>query len=137
MLQSEFETRVGMRVTPQEYSAIEDVYSASDVDKDEFCKLWSKMNHKRIATYKAEKAAREKAEKLRENLWHIWHKFAFKEFEWKVSMLNHTVLNKREEKALQDACIDLKYFSYDAGGYLYYNMLDTLHAIAEFLGICK
>ena len=133
MTQKEFETRVGMKINANEYNAIEDVYMASDVDKDEFCKLWAKMNHKRIATYKAEQKAAERAAKVKEILWNIWNKYAFKDFTWKIQMLNHTILNKKEEKALEDACIDLRYYSYDAGGMLYYNMHDTLHAIAEYL----
>lgn len=57
MLQHEFESRVGIEVSAKEYAAIEQVYMASDVEKDEFCKLWSKMNRQRIARIKAEKKA--------------------------------------------------------------------------------
>lgn len=57
MLQHEFESRVGIEVSAKEYAAIEQVYMASDVEKDEFCKLWAKMNRQRIARIKAEKKA--------------------------------------------------------------------------------
>ena len=57
MLQQEFENRVGMQVSAKEYAAIEQVYMNSDVDKDEFCKLWAKMNRQRIARFKADKKA--------------------------------------------------------------------------------
>ena len=59
MLQHEFESRVGIEVSAQEYAAIEQVYMNSDVEKDEFCKLWAKMNRKRIARIKAERKAAE------------------------------------------------------------------------------
>lgn len=57
MLQHEFESRVGIEVSAKEYAAIEQVYMSSDVEKDEFCKLWAKMNRQRIARIKAEKKA--------------------------------------------------------------------------------
>lgn len=57
MLQHEFESRVGIEVSAQEYAAIEQVYMNSDVEKDEFCKLWAKMNCQRIARIKAERKA--------------------------------------------------------------------------------
>ena len=57
MLQHEFESRVGIEVSAKEYAAIEQVYMSSDVEKDEFCKLWAKMNCQRIARIKAERKA--------------------------------------------------------------------------------
>lgn len=57
MLQHEFESRVGIEVSASEYASIEQVYMASDVEKDEFCKLWVKMNKNRVARIKAERKA--------------------------------------------------------------------------------
>lgn len=57
MLQHEFESRVKIQVSAQEYAAIEQVYMASDVEKDEFCKLWAKMNRQRIAKAIAQQKA--------------------------------------------------------------------------------
>ena len=57
MLQQEFESRVGIAVSANEYAAIEQVYMNSDVEKDEFCKLWAKMNRQRIERIKAERKA--------------------------------------------------------------------------------
>lgn len=65
MLQKEFEDRTGVKVSLEEYSAIETVYMASDLDKDEFCKMWCKMNASRIKA--AKKAQAEKEAKAREN----------------------------------------------------------------------
>lgn len=63
MTQKEFQDRVKMRVPAGEYTAIEVVYMNCDLEKDEFCKMWAKMNAKRIAAYqKAEKEKQEKHE---------------------------------------------------------------------------
>lgn len=41
MLQTEFEERVGKRVTPETYAAIERVYTTCPtIDKDRFCREW-------------------------------------------------------------------------------------------------
>lgn len=65
MKKIEFQNRVKMQVSAEEYAAIEVVYMNSDLEKDEFCKMWAKMNAKRIAAYrKAEEEKREKYEHL-------------------------------------------------------------------------
>ena len=65
MTQKEFQDRVKMQVPAGEYTAIEVVYMNSDLEKDEFCKMWTKMNAKRIAAYqKAEKEKQEKHEHI-------------------------------------------------------------------------
>lgn len=65
MTQKEFQDRVKMQVPAEEYAAIEVVYMNSDLEKDEFCKMWAKMNAKRIAAYrKAEKEKQEKHERI-------------------------------------------------------------------------
>lgn len=43
MTKKEFETRTGVPVTETEFWSINDVYNNSNVDKDEFCRLWKKM----------------------------------------------------------------------------------------------
>lgn len=44
----EFQSRVNVNVTPEEYEHIEAVYKASDLDKDDFCAMWRKMNRSRV-----------------------------------------------------------------------------------------
>lgn len=46
MTQKEFQDRVKMQVSAQEYAAIEVVYMNSDLEKDEFCKIWKKNERK-------------------------------------------------------------------------------------------
>lgn len=48
---SEFVGRTGMNVDSAEFDAIVEVYNDSDVDKDEFCRLWVKMNLNRVAAF--------------------------------------------------------------------------------------
>lgn len=65
MMKQEFESRVGMKVSNEEFDAINLVYMNSDIEKDEFCKMWAKMNAKRISAYrKAEKEKQEKHEHI-------------------------------------------------------------------------
>lgn len=52
MTQIEFEKRVEMEISSYEFDAINVVYMNSDLDKDEFCKMWVKMNKSRISAYK-------------------------------------------------------------------------------------
>ena len=54
MTQQEFQDRVKMKVSAKEYAAIEVIYMNCDLEKDEFCKAWVKMNVKRIAADKHE-----------------------------------------------------------------------------------
>lgn len=42
MTKQEFETRTGLTVTSNEYTYIERVYMASNLQKDEFCNEWKK-----------------------------------------------------------------------------------------------
>ena len=70
MTKQEFQQRVKMNVTDNEYyDIIEPMYMRSDVDKDEFCAIWRKMNRKRIAAYKIELQAQQEAAARIERLW--------------------------------------------------------------------
>jgi hypothetical protein len=137
MTQQEFTQRTQVEVSMKEFDYIHEMYMNNDMDKDEFCKMWVKMNKTRVERAKAEKKAAERKQKVREILWTVWNKYAFKDYMWKVMWLNHSILNKKEEKAVEEAGIDLRYYSHDAGGYLYYNMYDTLYGIGEVLGLYK
>lgn len=55
MTKQEFETRTHVEVTMKEFDLINEMYIASDVDKDEFCRLWTKMNHVRVERAKKAK----------------------------------------------------------------------------------
>ena len=72
MTQQEFQDRVKMRVPAGEYTAIEVVYMNCDLEKDEFCKMWAKMNAKRIAAY--QKGRKGKAREARAYFASRFHK---------------------------------------------------------------
>ena len=74
MTQYEFQERVEMEVSAEEYSHIEEVYMNSDICKDEFCQLWVKMNRARVKKTKEERKAAEEEQAKREKLWNIVYK---------------------------------------------------------------
>jgi hypothetical protein len=81
MTKQEFEERVEMSVSDNEFDAINIVYMSSDVDKDEFCRLWCKMNYRRIK--EALWAAREekKRQSIRVKINGIYEQFICCNFE--------------------------------------------------------
>ena len=72
MTKQEFENRVKVQVTDQEYySVIEPMYMNSDVDKDEFCAMWRKMNHKRVKAYLADQLKRKQEQERKDRLFDL------------------------------------------------------------------
>jgi hypothetical protein len=71
MTQQEFTERVNVEVSNKEFEAINEVYMNSDLDKDEFCKMWVKMNKTRVQNAKVERMIKAKDEAYRDAL----HKF--------------------------------------------------------------
>jgi hypothetical protein len=53
MLQTEFEERVGFKITSQEYGIIETLYNDSDLDKDIFCAKWKKNDRMEMSELNA------------------------------------------------------------------------------------
>ena len=53
MLQSEFTERTKVQVSDEEFEAINEVYMNSDLNKDDFCSMWCKMNRSRVDAAKA------------------------------------------------------------------------------------
>ena len=106
MRQSEFETRVHMNVTAEEYSHIEEVYMNSDLDKDEFCALWVKMNQTRVNKAKAERKAAEEEQAKQEKLWNIVEKHMNDNWE-KGCKIAEDVLTSTQQKVIESAGISL------------------------------
>ena len=71
MTQQEFTQRTNVQVSNTEFDAIHEVYMNSDLDKDEFCKMWVKMNKTRVQNAKVERMIKQKDEAYRDAL----HKF--------------------------------------------------------------
>lgn len=64
----EFQDRVNITVTAEEYAHIEASYMMCDLDKDAFCRQWKRNNRTFIARRKAEIAAAEAMRELKHNL---------------------------------------------------------------------
>ncbi len=74
MTQQEFFNRTNVEVSNSEFEAIHVVYLSSDLDKDEFCKMWCKMNKSRVQNAKVEARAKAKEEAYRDALHKFYHK---------------------------------------------------------------
>lgn len=107
MLQQEFESRVGMEVTFSEFNTINEVYLASDVDKDEFCALWAKMNFRRIEIAKGLKKMEQEKAELKEKIFNLYEKYHNKDYSYTISTLTMDALTKRELAVLEKANISL------------------------------
>ena len=75
MTQQEFTQRVNVEVSNKEFEAINEVYMNSDLDKDEFCKMWVKMNKTRVEKAKAEAKAQEEEMAKMDYLYNLYHKY--------------------------------------------------------------
>jgi hypothetical protein len=99
MMYGEFVERTGVYVGIDEFNTIVKVYNNSDVDKDEFCKLWAKMNFARVKKEKKEAKAIEYITK-------IYNKLSAKlnkDFMVNFNMLAIHVIGSASYKKLVDA----------------------------------
>lgn len=106
MMYNEFVERVGMEVSSSEFEIINEMYTFSDVDKDEFCKLWAKMNHVRITFAKEKKKKEEKESKAIEYITKVYNKLSAKlnkDFMVNFNMLAIHVIGSASYKKLVDA----------------------------------
>lgn len=101
MLQREFEERA-MKVTAEEYASINAVYENCDLEKDEFCKLWVRMNYKRVRAYNEARKQAQFEEAKKEVLFNLYWVMRNDGF----SLATDT-LSRKEQKTLQDAGFDL------------------------------
>lgn len=106
MLQSEFESLVGMRVTPEEYSHIEAVYMRADVNKTDFCYYWKQINKSRIAEAKAR--LRESEEKERRNARLLRIMYKMKNSKSYFTDLAVRLLSEGELRFLKECGIDIE-----------------------------
>ena len=104
MTQQEFTKRVGMSVDATEYAAIETVYMNSDLDKDEFCKLWVKMNHRRVNKAKEERISKEKEEMLKGQLFMIATKPKYND----LAKLADNFYTNKEKKILEKIGVSMQ-----------------------------
>lgn len=101
---NEFIERVGMEVSSSEFEIINNMYMLADVDKDTFCKLWTKMNFARIKTAKEQKAKEAKEAKAIEYITKMYNKLSTKlNKDFMVNMLAIHVIGSASYKKLVDA----------------------------------
>lgn len=74
MLLSEFTERTGITPEHEEWQAITTMYLLADVDKNEFCKLWCKMNAQRVKSAKEQKAKEKQEVAAIEYIERLYHK---------------------------------------------------------------
>lgn len=74
MLQSEFEERVRMNISCEEFQHINEVYNNSEVDKDEFCTMWVRMNRTRVEKAIANRKKAAELMALKDKVWDIYMK---------------------------------------------------------------
>lgn len=102
MTQKEFEIRA-MEVTSKEFESINVVYMYSDLDKDEFCKMWCKMNQKRVNAYKEAKRKAEMDADNKSKVFDIYQNlYTGLTYDQKFSLMATQVL-KKDEKAFLDS----------------------------------
>lgn len=108
MLQSEFEERVKMSVSPKEYNHIEAVYIASDVDKDTFCWHWRQMNKERVKAAAESRKEAERKEELKTKLWAIIEKYSSKGWQWTNNHYTNA-LTEREQNTCKQAGLNIRF----------------------------
>ena len=110
MTQQEFFNRTGVEVNNDEFWAINEVYNNSDVDKDEFCKLWCKMNPERVQKAKIERKWKEREASYKSVLqkwFEKWNRNNQKYNEYYFTKMAYTKLSNNEVKAMSFAEISL------------------------------
>ena len=128
MTQQEFTQRTMVEVSVEEYSAIETVYMNSDLDKDEFCKMWRKMNKTRVQNAIVERKIQQREEAFKSSLTNWFYKWlGSKKFNenWNTPIV-YTRLSVYEVKAMSHAGIT-------AEG----TLSDVHYKVGEYLGLYK
>ena len=108
MTQQEFTERVIVEVSEKEFEAINLVYMNSDLDKDEFCKMWCKMNKTRVEDAKIERRIQARDEAFRDALHKFYHKTGLKSYNEQVTTpICYAKISCYEVQALSHAGISV------------------------------
>ena len=131
MTKQEFTNRTQVEVSDIEYNAIEMVYMHSDVDKDEFCKMWCKMNANRVKAAKVEKMLAAREEAYRDALHKFYHKFDGEDARYNLcTPICYVKISTYEVQAMSHAGINLG----DENGRTKY-LSDVRYEIGQYLGM--
>jgi len=110
MTQQEFIQRTKVEVSNEEFWAINEVYNYSDLDKDDFCKMWCKMNGTRVKAAKAEIKRQQEERKNNEilNKWFSRNNQTQYFFDNYHTFIEYTNLTSKEVSAMSYAGIRLE-----------------------------
>ncbi len=140
MLQSEFKERTGVEVTSKEFDAIHIVYMESDLDKDEFCKTWCKMNASRVSKAKELAKSKEEERKLKDSLIEIRNKLSSEVINGGNLPLTIAYLSDKELTLLEKVGIEIQISKKEMVEYGYpfqrfHDISDTRYKIEKYLNI--
>lgn len=117
MLQQEFEQRTKVQVSVEEFETINEFYMSVECDKDEFCRLWVKMNPEKVMKAKNQSKAKEEESKLHAQLHKIYEKMRNSKYIRSAK----TILTIKEEIILDKASVR-------------YDEFDDTYALAYAIG---
>lgn len=75
MTKQEFFERTGVEVSDNEFWALHETYCFSELDKDEFCKIWCKMNSRRVKNAKVERMIQQREQSYKNALMKWFDKY--------------------------------------------------------------
>jgi hypothetical protein len=127
MTQQEFTNRTQVEVSYNEFNAIHEVYMNSDLDKDEFCKMWVKMNKTRVQRAKEEAKAEAYEAKKREFL----YDFINQDFDW--SKLVAEYVSYEESKKFKAYGFDVEEPYFNTGIKCFKSISTFVYEIKKYL----
>lgn len=125
MTQQEFFNRTNVKVSEDEFWAINAMYNYCEVDKDEFCKMWCKMNPDRVKAAKKQTKVEKQEEAYKNILSKYYHKHIGKVEDYYV-LVAYTNISEKEIKAMS-------YFGVRFGNAE--TISDVLYKVGKVLGI--
>lgn len=131
MLQQEFEARVKVQVSYKEYESINEVYNNSDLDKDDFCKMWVRMNSERVNRAIAEEKERQRLAALKDKAWDIiiLHRYNYKALQKPAS----EVLTLRQKNFCESVGVKVK--DVEEYPYLSTTLSTVVFKLQKFVGV--
>ena len=131
MTKQEFTQRVKVEVSNSEFEIINEFYMNCECDKDEFCKMWCKMNASRVKNAKVEKMLKAKDEAYRDALHKFYHKFDGEDARYNLcTPICYVKISTYEVQAMSHAGIKLG----DENGRTKY-LSDVRYEIGQYLGM--
>ena len=125
MTQQEFFNRTNVKVSEDEFWAINAMYNYCEVDKDEFCKMWCKMNPDRVKAAKKQMKVEKQEEAYKNILSKYYHKHYGKVEDYYV-LVAYTNITEKEIQAMS-------YFGVRFGNAEVVS--DVLYKVGKVLGI--